>query len=656
MKVMIMKKIIKRFLVNKYYTNLDDIIASIQKSECLTVSFDIFDTLIKRNVQHSQDVYVLLEKNFFSYFSRDLPIRDMRIQAETIAVQNSQFEDVNLMEIYDYFDNINREERNWLIREEISIEKAVCQRNYQMAKIYDWCIEHNKNVIITSDMYLPKDVIVEILEKAGYHNWRKIYISNDLRAKKTSGKIFDIVLQKENISPNLLVHIGDALKGDYLAPRKKGICAILIRQDSFCTKYENNAFLIEEEKEKKISYNVVNSFVKNNVDQGYTFYQKLGYEVVGPILYGYCKWLKQKAKESGIEKIYFLAREGVILKRAFEAFGESHLYYEVIWVSRKATAIPLLYKTANLQDLLSKITVTRANFTIWELLNSCGISDNQINEIAKLVSKGVNEVLSTLSETEKATLFTIAKPYIDEVSKAQKKNIIGYLNQFNFGGNIAVCDVGWHGTIQNALQDIFDDSNIVGYYIGKKEKKTKAKACSEAFLFDDGTFHEIGKEIMSSIDLFELFFLSTDGSAKSYNIDAKGNYYCVKADPEQSKENSSNIVDLQEAAYKFVNDFRKLDKYLDLDMNPKACAAAYSKFINPPTMETVNQFKKFSFLNVGSHSLVASHGLRYYMIRPKKFISEFLNNGCKSLFLKSIFIISLPYVDLIDFMRKFDKR
>lgn len=656
MEVMTMKKIIKRILASKYYTDLDDIITAIKKSECLTVSFDIFDTLIKRNVQHPQDVYDLLEKNFFSYFSRDLPIRDMRIQAETIAGQNSQFEEVNLMEIYDHFDNINEEERSWLIEEEILIEKTVCQRNYQMAKIYDWCIENNKNVIITSDMYLPKNVIVEILEKAGYRNWKNLYLSNDLRTKKATGKIFDIVLQEENISPDLLVHIGDALKGDYLVPRKKRIHAILIRQDGFRTKYENNAFLIEENKAKKISYNVVNSFVKNNVDKEYTFYQKLGYEVVGPILYGYCKWLKQKAKENRIEKIYFLAREGGVLKKAFEAFGESHLYSEVIWVSRKATAIPLLYKTANFNELLRKITVTRANFTIWELLNSCGLSDNQIDEIAKLVSKGVNEVLSTLSETEKTNLFTTAKPYIDEVSKAQKKNIIGYLNQFNFGGNIAVCDVGWHGTIQNALQDIFDDSNIVGYYIGKKERQTKTEACSEAFLFDDDKYHKIGKEIMSSVDLFELFFLSTEGSAKSYNLDARGNYYCDKADPEQSKGNARNIVNLQEAAYKFVNDFRKLDRYLAIDMNPEACAAAYSKFINPPTMETVKQFKKFSFLNVGRHSLVASHRLGYYMIRPKKFISEFLNNGCKSLFLKSIFIISFPYVDLIDLMRKLDKR
>lgn len=42
-----------------------------------------------------------------------------------------------------------------------------------------------------------------------------------------------------------------------------------------------------------------------------------------------------------------------------------------------------------------------------------------------------------------------------------------------FAGKVAVCDVGY-GTIQNALQEIFSDVDITGFYIGKKEEKLRS--------------------------------------------------------------------------------------------------------------------------------------------------------------------------------------
>lgn len=80
----------------------------------------------------------------------------------------------------------------------------------------------------------------------------------------------------------------------------------------------------------------------------YDFYQKIGYEVVGPILYGYSKWLNETTKKSGIRKLFFLAREGFLLERAFRLFSANEQDHCVIRVSRKATALPLLQRAKNL--------------------------------------------------------------------------------------------------------------------------------------------------------------------------------------------------------------------------------------------------------------------------------------------------------------------
>ena len=129
------------------------------------------------------------------------------------------------------------------------------------------------------------------------------------------------------------------------------------------------------------NYNIVNSFIRNNMNSNSSFFEKMGFEIVGPVLYGYCKWLIQKLKEKGISRVYFLAREGFTVEKAFEMFRPCGISYHVIRVSRRATALPLLYRAKSLDDILNRITVTRANFTIQNMLKSCELEQENIDEI-----------------------------------------------------------------------------------------------------------------------------------------------------------------------------------------------------------------------------------------------------------------------------------
>ena len=105
-----------------------------------------------------------------------------------------------------------------------------------------------------------------------------------------------------------------------------------------------------------------------------------------------------------------------------------------------------------------------------------------------------------------------------------------------------------------------------------------------------------------------------------------------------------------------VKEFKKLDDAVNVQMSPVVCEAAFSRLINHPSQNIIDKLKEFSFLNVESHSMVAQHKIGYYIMKPKSFIKEFLNNGCKSLFLRSVFKLPLPYIDIICFLKKFDKQ
>ena len=56
-----MKKYVKRIISSSISMKTKELIDLIQESGCRVVSFDIFDTLIKRNTNRPEDVFKLLE-------------------------------------------------------------------------------------------------------------------------------------------------------------------------------------------------------------------------------------------------------------------------------------------------------------------------------------------------------------------------------------------------------------------------------------------------------------------------------------------------------------------------------------------------------------------------------------------------------------------
>lgn len=646
-----MKQLAEKIFSNIKSVQSSQLISIINSNDCKYVSFDVFDTLIKRNINQPDDLFLILENEFNTNFHKKLPIYNIRKKAERDANLNTNQEDVSIDMIYDAMQGLTYSQKEWLQDKEIKLEKSLCQVNPLMAKVYEWCKKKGKIIFIISDMYLPKKVIADILKSAGYSDWKNLYVSNEYGKRKSTGKLFDFILKKEKIDKKAIIHIGDAPKGDYVSPSKHGIKAKLIKTHETHTLFFNKRFLEQERKRKHFTYNIVNSFVNNNIDNEYGFFEKIGYEVIGPILYGYCMWLKSRANKENIQKLFFLTREGAFLKKAFNILNPSSSTTELIRVSRRATSLPLLDHAENFDELLNLMTVTRSDFTLYNLIDSLNLSKKDSENLK--IELG-NVKVKNLQSVEKKKLFKKIKPYIKKMSYRQNANIHGYLKSKNFQGRIGVCDVGWHGTIQSNLERIFPGNYIEGFYIGKKDKKDEEHLNASSYLFDNLKNKKINNEIMSAPDLFELFFLSTDGTALSYEVDEKGNYLCRQAQPEQTINNAKKIFKLQRAALKFLTDFKSLNSKLNLSLDPYSAEAAYSELINPPSSRLIKELKEFSFLNVGTHTLLAAHDFPFYIFNPSSFVAEFLNSGSKSLFLKSIFKFPFPYIKLIVFLRKFD--
>ena len=274
------------------------------------ISFDIFDTLILRNVIKPTDVFDIVEKVYNSNAKNKISnFKSRRISAQIEASKESNEEETTIKDIYKklaedkyYGPTISKK----LYNIELETELNICIPNYKIVEIYNKCIKNNINVIITSDMYLDFDFITKLLNKCNIKDYKKLYLSSKFQKRKSTGSMFSYILKDLNIKNNEIVHIGDNLVSDYLIPKSKKIKAFRIVNKM------NNKYYYKND--KSYEYKTLENFISNHYDYSKSYYYNMGYETFGPILYGFSKWLNENVDS---EKIFFLSRDGYLILKAF---------------------------------------------------------------------------------------------------------------------------------------------------------------------------------------------------------------------------------------------------------------------------------------------------------------------------------------------------
>ena len=191
------------------------------------VSFDVFDTVVKREVAEPKDVFALIEARL-----RDKPnisvehFYELRVEAERIARKANRGREVTLEDIYKQI-SVSNERRLELMRLECQTEIEISTPNIPIKHVYDACARQGKKILFISDMYLPSEVIWQILQKNGYDTGR-LYVSCEAGRTKRDGGLFTYVQKTENLTVDSWLHMGDAIPGDFLSPKRLGVKTILI--------------------------------------------------------------------------------------------------------------------------------------------------------------------------------------------------------------------------------------------------------------------------------------------------------------------------------------------------------------------------------------------------------------------------------------------
>ena len=281
------------------------------------VSFDIFDTLLKRPYINPYHLLKHLEK-----YTGKVGFYDARLKAERVARKTLNFEDITLEEIYSYIDDQYKD----LISVELELEENLLQQNEIAYDIYKLAIENNKKVAIISDIYFPRDFIIRVLSKNGYDKFDYLYLSCETRKTKASGNMFKLFLKETELDCSKILHIGDNLISDVENATKNGLNSYFLekREDKFLNENKRWKYLYDMFPDlleisvflsiyaKKWEQN------KNILKNENTYWQDFGYLLGGIVCYGFLCFVNDCIKKNNIEQALFVARDCYILKKMFD--------------------------------------------------------------------------------------------------------------------------------------------------------------------------------------------------------------------------------------------------------------------------------------------------------------------------------------------------
>ena len=217
------------------------------------ISFDLFDTLITRPYDSPQELFSVVgeqlgavdfkkkrieaeilarEKRFrISSGTRDSGIKRIFLRLRNkicVSVGGTQVGDyeVTLAEIWAELSTLVGVPAKEGMRAEIEVEERLCKAIPAMQIVWNRLLAQRKRLVILTDMYLPQEVLEQILAHNEYAGFERLMVSNTYRKSKADGSLYEEL--KAAYPGSKIVHVGDDPVSDVRNAKRHGTAAIRI--------------------------------------------------------------------------------------------------------------------------------------------------------------------------------------------------------------------------------------------------------------------------------------------------------------------------------------------------------------------------------------------------------------------------------------------
>lgn len=505
------------------YNNLYGII---DKNEI--ISFDIFDTLVMRKTMLTTDIFELVEKSVNEKFPNLKDFKKIRILAEKKCYENGKkifsIDDIyNEIQIYTKLEHSKIE---YIKQIELKIELKLCVSRKDVVKLYEYAKKSNKKILLVSDMYLKKEQIIEILKINKIDNFDDIYISCEMNKSKVDGTMWSWISQKY-FEKNIL-HFGDNQISDYEQVKKYGFEAVLINSAleifrnskySKLEKYAQESFenrcilgmLINELFNSPFEHDKNSHDLNRNLESG------IGRTFLGPIVLTYIVWLKKQCILKNNEIILFFARDGYLLKKAYDILNQNNskefpigIYF---YTSRRAASVAYIESKEDIEFVLDEF---------------CKIKKAKIGNLIKRVFgidiKGELSNIYYYEIDNEELKKIIIDEYLEKIllnALEERNNYINYINNLEIGryDNLACVNFVGRGITQFCMQKLLR-KKLDGFYFGTEYGMHKFYVKEDLPLGLYGNLEEpcmTESKIIGNYLVGEMFFTSPEEQLIKFN-------------------------------------------------------------------------------------------------------------------------------------------
>ena len=585
------------------------------------VAFDVFDTLIYRDLDQPTDLFDWLE------ITGRAPqgFAAERKAAEHRARADKPHEEITLEEIY------NGGCEGASASAECEAELRVVTPNPPLLRFCKELRAAGKRLYAISDMYLPAAQIEAMLAKCGYPAFDGVYVSSTYGVQKRSGKLFATFLENERLAARDVLFVGDDRRADSTGSALVGISSVLLPKRRNTLRYTLASEGLPERAYRAFTQNRM-------IDAGHE--EAIGLEILSPILIGFATWLHARCEERPQGKLILLARDMYLTRAAYERlFPEEETGY--LKASRRSLCPALLLSAEDgpARELLLD-ALPREVLTAREIADFCGFNE------AEALKNGLSlqsfdlrrrpaprEIWGLLD-----TLFSAARgPQGTEVRRQAELTNQYLMHSGIMDEGAILVDIGSGGTTQRALEEI-TGKTLHGCYLACDERLHEhlPPERAETYLFGG---QPAPLWFWMGQPLLEYLISEPCGATVGYCLGADGFAHPCVADGVPSPV----VKKIQAGALYAVTQWYSTLPWPEPVLSSERAIAPFLKLVRAPKLRDAALMGNFVLEDGIEYRLAAPQRLGRYLCHPSEFKHDFMGSHWKVAFLKRLLKVPAPY-------------
>ncbi len=451
-----------------------DIVAHLKHHSVL--SLDVFDTVLVRSCGAPQALYLWLGRRLAHRGIIECTpeaFAAARARAERQVWHREGGMDARVG-VADFYDEVVRS--LWLdaglvpllVEAELELEEESLRPTPQAYRLIDAATKAGAHVVFNSDTYFTAEFITRQLER--HRLWppgARCIASYEYDGSKATGSGFQTLLDTLGALPARLVHAGDNPHSDVRMPRRFDISAHFLSEGRL-NRYEQllddaswgtsgmSAALAGASRQARM-----NTTAETEHDAAI---RDVTAGVASPVLIGYVLWVLHRARDLGLTRLYFVARDGqvladiarILVRRLGWAVEVRYLY-----ASRRTTNLAATFEASDEElawvfrdrSLASPAELVGRLDICWEEVAGL-LNGTSVDPAAPSTSDEAADAIGTALRSEPG------KTLLLDRAAVRRHTAMAYLRQEGVldGGRYGLVDFGGIGSQMRALHDLVVDA------------------------------------------------------------------------------------------------------------------------------------------------------------------------------------------------------